>query len=124
MANNLFKSIKESIARYIQLRFIDVKLELIERLSNVMGYFTFVLVLSFLFFFAFLFFSFGLAAWLGEVLGNRYAGMFCTGGIILAIAIIVLLSSKSVIRFFSGKLAAILSRTNGSKLTEEDDEDV
>lgn len=120
---NLFRTFRESIARYLQLRLTAVKLEVIERLSNVMGYFSFILILSFFFFFSFLFFSFGLAAWLGELFNNKYAGMFCTGGIILVIAIIVLLLNKPIIRLFSGKLAAILSRKNEQEQDTENEDD-
>ncbi|HET8573395.1 MAG TPA: phage holin family protein [Edaphocola sp.] len=116
---NLLNNLRESITRYFQLRFASIRLELVDRISNVMGYFTFMLIVAFLFFFAFLYFSFGLAAWLGTLLDSRFAGMFCTGGVILVIAFITILLGKPIIRFFAGKLAVIMLR----KRAREDDED-
>jgi hypothetical protein len=119
----MFRSFRESIARYLQLRITSVKLELIDRLSNAMGYFAFILIVAFLFFFSFLFFSFGLAAWLGELFHNRYAGLFCTGGIILVIAFITIALGKPIIQFFAGKLAAILLlKKEQEQLLDEEEE--
>lgn len=115
----LLKTIKEALVHYLQLRLKTLRLEVVERIANVMGYFIFILVVIFLFFFAFLFFSFGLAAWLGDILHSRYGGMFCTGGIILVLAIIIVLTSKPFIRFFAGKVAGILTR----KVREEEEDD-
>lgn len=116
---NLLNNLRESITHYIQLRLAAVRLEAVDRISNVMGYFTFMLIVAFLFFFAFLYFSFGLAAWLGDVFNSRFAGMFCTGGIILVIAVVTILLSKPIIRFFAGKLAVIMLR----KRAKDDDDD-
>lgn len=116
----IFNGIKDNIAQYIRLRFISAKLDLIERLSDVLGYFAFLLIVAFLFFFSFLYFSFGLATWLGTVFHNRNAGMFCTGGIILLVALTAIAFSKRIIRYFAGKLAVILLK---KKKEEEESTD-
>lgn len=119
---NLLNNLRESITRYIQLRLAAIRMEVVDRISNVMGYFTFMLIVAFLFFFAFLYFSFGLAAWLGDLLNSRFAGMFCTGGLILLIAFITILLSKPIVRFFAGKLAVIMLRKRPKEEDEDDDE--
>lgn len=116
---NLLNNLRESITHYIQLRLSAIRLEAVDRISNVMGYFTFMLIVAFLFFFAFLYFSFGLAAWLGDVFNSRFAGMLCTGGIIVLIAFVAILLNKPIVRFFAGKLAVIMLR----KRAKEDEED-
>lgn len=120
---NLLSNLKESIAHYAQLRITSLRLEVIDRVSNAMGYFAFMMMVAFLFFFSFLYFSFGLAAWLGDLFNSRYAGMFCTGGIILIIAFVTLLLSKPIVRFFAGKLAAILMRKGSDENDENDEND-
>lgn len=119
---NLLKNLRENITHYIQLRIAAIRLEAVDRISNVMGYFTFILIVAFLFFFAFLYFSFGLAAWLGDLFNSRYAGMFCTGGIIVLVAVITILLNKPIVRFFAGKLAVIML-IKRSKEKDEEDED-
>ena len=117
---NPFSSLKEKVTQYIRLRYEEVRLELIERLVNVMGYFAFIIIAAFLFFFAFIFLGFGLAAWLGALFHSRSAGLFATGGLFLIIALVVIKLSQRIIRFFSGKMVYLM--TKPKKEDEEPEE--
>lgn len=117
---NPISSIKEKITQYIQLRFELIRLEVIERLVNVMGYFAFMIIAIF-FFFLFIFFIFlGIAELLNEFFNSYALGYACTAGIILVCAIFVFMSSKKIIRFFAGKLVWLLTKKKDSELTTQD----
>jgi hypothetical protein len=117
---SLFSSIREKITQYLQLRFEEIRLEIIERLVMVMGYFSFIIVAAFLFFFAFIFMGFGLAAWLGELLNSRSAGFFITGGLVLIIGVVIVCTSRYVIRFFAGKMIVLLTKPRKKEEEEEE----
>lgn len=116
---SLLSSIREKITRYLRLRFEEIRLEIMERLVTVMGYFSFIIIAAFLFFFAFIFMGFGLAAWLGELLNSRSAGFFITGGLVLVIGIVIVCTSKHIIRFFAGKMTVLLTKPRENE--EEND---
>lgn len=107
---NPISSIKEKITQYIQLRFELIRLEVIERLVNVMGYFAFMIIAIFLVF-LFIFFIFLAIAELFNKLFDSYAlGYGCTAVIILFCSIFVFMSSKKIIRFFAGKMVWLLTK--------------
>lgn len=122
MLKSPFNSIKEKITQYFRLRFEEVRLEIIERLVMVMGYFSFIIIAAFLFFFSFIFLGFGLAAWLGELLNSRSAGLFITGGLVFVIGIIIVVTSKHTIRFFAGKMTILLTKPQHKDEDENEDE--
>lgn len=119
---NPISSIKEKIAQYIQLRFELIRLEVIERLVNVMGYFAFMIIAIFLVFLIIFFVFLALAASLNHLFNSEVLGYFCTAIIILLCSVFVFLSSKKIIRFFAGKMAWLLTRQKEDKTAEEGDE--
>ncbi len=117
---NPISSLKEKITQYLQLKFEVIRLEVIERLVNVMGYFAFMIIAIF-FVFLVIFFLFLALAELFNVWFDSYAlGYFCTAVILLICSAFVFLSSKSIIRFFAGRMAWLLTR---KKEKDEDDEE-
>lgn len=106
---NPINSIKEKITHYIQLRYEDLRLEVIERLSNIMGYLVFILSTFFLFSVGFIFLGFGLAEWLSKLFGSRAAGYFSTSGIFLIAAVILILTGKRIAQYFANKMVGLLS---------------
>jgi hypothetical protein len=120
MLKNPISLLKEKIAQYIHLRFELIRLEAIERLVNVMGYFAFIMIAIFLFFTFGIFVFLGVAECLKVLFGSAVYGYLATAGIILVICIVTAALSKKIIRFFAGKMAEMLTK---SYHTEEDSED-
>lgn len=122
---NPFHALKEKITQYAQLRYEYVRLELIERVVNVMGYFAYIIVAIFLFFTALFFVSLGLAEWLSSLFQSKAAGYFSVAGIILLVTLIVFWKSKNIINYFASKMAMLLTRKKkpGKGLGDSDEED-
>ncbi len=119
----MFGKLKDKISNYLQLRVELVRLELIERLVNVMGYVLFVMIVIFLVLTMVLFTGLGLAEWLSDVMKSRYGGYFATGGIVLLATIIVVLNSNKIIRFFANKFVALLTASKKLPQDEGDDDE-
>lgn len=120
---NPISSIKEKITQYIQLRFELVRLEVIERLVNVMGYFAFMIIAIFFGFLIIFFVFLALAALLSQVFHSAVTGYLCTALIVLLCSFFVFLFSKRIIRFFAGKMAWLLTRQKTGKQLELEDEE-
>lgn len=122
---NPISSIKEKIAQYIQLRFELIRLEVIERLVNVMGYFAFMIIAIFLFFLVIFFIFLALAELFNQLFNSYALGYFCTALVILLCSVFVFMSSKKIIRFFAGKLAWLLTKQKEDKaaVLENDDKE-
>lgn len=118
---NPISSIKEKITQYIQLRFELIRLEIIERLVNVMGYFAFMIIAIFLVFLITFFIFLGLAALLSQLFDSEVLGYFCTALIVLICSFFVFLSGKKIVRFFAGKMAWLLTRQKEDKQEEEEE---
>lgn len=120
---NPISSIKDKITQYIQLRFELIRLEVIERLVNVMGYFAFMIIAIFFFFLVILFLFMALAEMFNHLFNSYALGYFCTAVVILVCAVAVVLSAKKIIRFFAGRFVGLLTKQKEDKITVPDDED-
>lgn len=111
-----FNSLKEKIVQYIALRFEDLRLEVIERIVNLLGYFIFVILLIFFFFIILIFSCFGLAEWLSRVFDSHLAGYFTTAGIFILLFIVIAINSRLIIRFFAGRMIGILTKKKSKRI--------
>jgi hypothetical protein len=112
---NPISSLKDKVTQYIQLKFELIRLEVIERLVNVMGYFAFIIIAIFLFFFLGFFVFLGIAELLASVFESRALGYFSTAGIILILVVMIIMSGKRIIRFFAGRMVAMLTKKKEKK---------
>ena len=112
---NPISSLKDKVTQYIQLKFELIRLEVIERLVNVMGYFAFIIIAIFLFFFLGFFIFLGIAELLASVFDSRALGYFTTAGIILILVVTIVMSGKRIIRFFAGRMVAMLTKKKEKK---------
>lgn len=112
---NPISSLKDKVTQYIQLKFELIRLEVIERLVNVMGYFAFIIIAIFLFFFLGFFIFMGIAELLATVFDSRALGYFTTAGIILILVVMIIMSGKRIIRFFAGRMVAMLTKKKEKK---------
>jgi len=122
MFKNPFSSLKEKVTQYVHLKFELIRLEVIERLVNVMGYFAFIMIAIFLFFTFGFFILLGIAEYLEALFQNPVLGYLATALIILIIAFIVIGFSKKIIRFFAGKLAVMLTKNYHEEEEEKEEE--
>ncbi len=125
---NPVSSIKEKIAQYIQLRFELLRLEVIERLVNVMGYFFFIIIAIFLSFLAIFFIFLGIAEVLSAWFDSKIWGYIATALVVLLCSAFVFMSSRRIIRFFGGLLIGPLTkpgkkRKNNKPFEEEEDDE-
>jgi len=118
---NPISSLRDKITQYIRLRFELVRLEVIERLVNVMGYFAFIIIAIFLCFLSVFFVCLALGKWLGALFHNDGLGYFCVSLLVLLASVFVFLSSKKIIRFFAGKMAWLLTKQKERNIPEEDE---
>lgn len=121
---NIISSITGKITQYFQLRYELVRLELIERLVSIMGYFAFLIIAIFLAFFFGFFMLMGMAEWLNDLFNSRILGHLTTAGFILIFGAILVMSSKKVIAFFIARLLSGITKPIGKEKKENaDDED-
>jgi hypothetical protein len=120
---NPISSLKDKVTQYIQLKFELIRLEVIERLVNVMGYFAFIIISIFLFFFLGFFVFLGIAEMLAAVFDSRASGYFATAGIILVLVVLIIMSGKRIIRFFAGRMVSMLTKKKEKKEDYSDNED-
>ena len=118
----MFKNIKEKITEYLSLKFEIIRLEVIERLVNVMGYTIFTMLVIFLAFSCIFFTGFGLAEWIGELLNKRYAGYFIMGGMLLLALVIAIWQSGFIIKFFANKFVTMLTSSTANDESDEVEE--
>lgn len=110
-----FNSLKEKIVQYISLRLEDFRLEVIERIVNLLGYFIFTIFLILFLFIILIFSSFGLAEWLSSLFDSHISGYFATAGIFVLLFILVALNARHFIRFFAGKMITILTKKKSKR---------
>ncbi len=120
---NPLSSIKDKITQYLQLRFELIRLEVVERLVNVMGYFAFIIIAIFLFFMATFFLCLGLAEWLSTLFQSKTAGYFTVAGLVLIVSIGTILSGKRIVRFFASKMIWLLTKKKRNSGDRDEDLD-
>lgn len=123
MLKNPISSLKEKITQYLQLRFELIRLEVIERLVNVMGYFAFIIIATFLVFLTIFFIFLGIAELFNQLFNSYALGYLCTAGIILLCSVIVFMSGKKIIRFFAGKMVRMLTQKKVDSADADDNEE-
>lgn len=120
MLKNPISSLKEKITQYLQLRFELIRLEVIERLVNVMGYFAFIIIATFLVFLTIFFIFLGIAELFNQLFNSYALGYLCTAGIILLCSVIVFMSGKKIIRFFAGRMVRMLTQKKSDGADTDD----
>lgn len=118
---NPVKSIKAYLTQYVNLRFTELRLEGLERLVNVLGFFIFGAFIFFLSLLIFGFAAFGLAEWLCYMLDSRTAGYFAVAGVVFVFVILLFLFKKAILSALSGKILWEITKPREKKQEEEDD---
>ena len=113
--NNLFNQWKEDATRFLEVRLNLAKLTLVERVSNVLSFIVYLIILLFLGILALIFLGISLQEVFTELLDSRIGGAFATLGFYILLFVIGVIARKSITNAFAGIFVRIM--------TKEDDED-
>ncbi|WP_276132368.1 hypothetical protein [Polluticoccus soli] len=117
---NFINKWKDKIAHYVDVRIQLVKLNVIERSSNVLSYLIFVFICLFL--------SLSVLIFLGIVIGELFSGIFdsrplgylVTTGIYILLVALMFGLRKSIINTFAGVFIRILTSVDEDDTDEEE----
>jgi hypothetical protein len=118
---NILGRIKDKITRYIDVYLRLAKLNVIDKVSGVFGYFIFILILLFLFFCVVLFLGLGVVE-LFMLLGfTKAASFFLTIGVYLLLLALVVALRKRIITSLSDVFIRKLTEGDTKKEEKADD---
>lgn len=100
---------RDKIADYIDARVQVVKLELVERVSKVLSFFTFVIACFLLVLPMLLFMSMATAEFFADLMGSRSGGYYLITGIYVALLSILYIYRKSFIRKFTDLFVKVMT---------------
>lgn len=100
----LIEMLIEKAEQYAKTTLALYKLKVIDKATDVFASLVSQVVIVMFFTLFFVLMTFGLALYLGELLGRNYYGFFAVGGFYLLISIIALLFRKSLESFFNDYL--------------------
>ncbi len=106
----MFNNIKDKVTQYINIRFEELRLEVFERIVNVLGIVIFAITSLLFLSLSFIFLGFSLASYLGKLMNSLPLGYLSTFGIFFLIGILLLAFSKPIIKFFAGRMIVIMAK--------------
>jgi hypothetical protein len=116
---NIFSSIKEKIAQYIDVYLKLAKVNFIKGASNVLSYFVFVLICLFLLFCILLLLGFGLVSIFHTAGLSLVASFFITFGIYILFLLFIVGLRKHIVQFFSAAFIRMMTDDGKNAKTEE-----
>ena len=90
-----FAALFEKAGDHLETRLDLLKLQAINKSSEVTSSILSVVAISMICFFAVTILNIGLALWIGELIGKNYLGFFILGGFYIVVAIVVHLFRRS-----------------------------
>lgn len=108
---------KDKLADYVDMRVRLVKLDFIERTSQVLSFFTFTIVCFLLVLPILLFMGIGVAEFFADLVGSRGGGYLIITGLYLLALGLLFIYRKRFIRKFTGLFIRVMTDD------DEDDED-
>lgn len=109
---------KDKIADYVDARVQLVKLEFVERTSQVLSFFTFTIICVLLLMPILLFAGMGVAEFIADLIDSRAGGYLIMAGIYLVMLLILYAGRKSLIKKFQGLFIGVMTDNN-----DEDEEE-
>jgi len=103
---------------FVDTKVRTVQLEIIERVTGIMSYLIFAIIIMLIGFGFLLFIGFGMAEWFTALLESRIGGFFAAAGCYLVLALILFAARKSMFRSLSNVFVHLLTVRR-----EDDDED-
>ena len=96
-----------------------VQLEIIERVTGIMSYLIFAIILILIAFGLFLFMGFGMAEWFTYMLDSRIGGFFMAAAFYLVLGLLLIAIRKPILRRLSNVFVHLLT----IRRDDDDDED-
>jgi hypothetical protein len=108
---SFINTVKNKIAEYAELRIRLIKLNLIEQVASIAGYFIFSILAVILGFIMLIFLGLALTEWFTIITdGSRLAGTFMTVGFYLILIIILLLLRKTLLKGVAGMVIKSITK--------------
>lgn len=120
MYGNLLNNWKKRIIQYIETHVEVFKLNLIGRISNILGSFIFVLITMFLLCLVLIFAGFGLAEAFASLFDSRTVGYFAASGVFVLFIIAVFLLRKSILNTLIGVFIGMLTADDDEEDNKEE----
>ena len=118
---NLFGKWKDKATQYVDVRFQLLKLGMIERISNVLGFVMLGFGILTITLAIFIFLGIGMMESFSVWLDSRIAGAFATTGFFIILLLIVVGIRKGILTALSGVFIRIM--TEGDDDDDDDDDD-
>ncbi len=120
---DLINKWKDKIVQYLDVHIKLIKLNFIERTSNVLSYIIFVMLALFLVFAVLMFLGLGMAEAYSNWFDSRTWGYLATAGTFLLIVIIVMAAHEQISKLFSVIFIRILTNKGDDDDDDDDDDD-
>jgi len=110
---------KDKLLGYVVTQVRIAQLSFIERVSGLMSYFIFAIILIFIVFGIFLFLGFGMAELFTAMVNSRIGGFFLAAACYVLLAGVLIAVRKKILKKLSGVFVNILTEKQG----DDEDED-
>jgi len=106
---NIFTNWKEKLTDILEVRLNLIKLGLIERISSVLGFIMFSFIILLLGIAVLIFLGIGVEELFAHITGSRIAGAFLAMAFYVALAAILIVGRKGIMKLFAGLFIGILT---------------
>ena len=114
---DIFQKWKDRIFAFVDTKVRTVQLEIIERVTGIMSYLIFAIIMMLIVFGFFLFMGFGMAEWFTALLESRIGGFFMAAAFYLVLGLIFFSLRKPLLRKLSDVFVHLLT------MRRDDDDD-
>jgi hypothetical protein len=118
---SIIAQLKEKVTAYAEVYIKLLKVNFIERTSDILSYFIFSVICVFITFCILLFLGMGFSEFLTDAGLSKTAAVFITSGTYLLLLLIIIMLRKQIVNFFAAIFVRIM--TEADKKPEDDDDD-
>lgn len=119
---DIFQKWKDRTLAFVDTKVRSVQLEIIERVTGIMSYLIFAIILMLICFGFILFLGFGMAEWFTYMLENRIGGFFMAAAFYLILALLLYAVRKPILRKLSDLFVHLLTMRRENDDDEEEEE--
>lgn len=106
----MIDNFKNKISNYLNLRLEGAKLDLLERIVNILSLIVYIILAAFFVLICFIFLGFSLSHWLGQVFNSMALGYLGTFFVFLLLGILIIVFSKKTLRLIANQLIKSYTR--------------
>jgi len=108
---------------FVDTKVRTVQLEIIERVTGVMSYLMFAIIMMLIGFGFLLFVGFGMAEWFTELMASRIGGFFAAAGCYLVLGLLLLAARKPMLKSLSNVFVHLLTVRREDDGEDDDNEE-